>query len=243
MVADGSPGRRGTLRGMLNSSIGKKALMAVTGLALFGFVIGHMLGNLQIFLGPQVLNDYAHKLESMGPLLWAARIGLLVMLVVHVWVSIVLTWQNQRARPVEYVYEDTVRASVESRSMMTLGLLVLLFIIYHLLQFTFRVTDPAYNSLLYQMPDGTYHRDVYSMVIAAFSNWVVVTVYVAAQVVLGLHLCHGVGSLFRTLGLDTPRYRACISRLGPWSATIIVLGNISIPLAVLLGVLKPLSHP
>lgn len=125
---------------LLRSSLGKKFLMAVTGAALVGFVLVHMLGNLQIFLGPEAINAYAHKLQTLPPLIkWGFRVGLLVAVGIHVWVAVLLTIENRRARPQGYAAEQTIQASYASRTMPITGLIVLFFIIFHLLHYTVRV--------------------------------------------------------------------------------------------------------
>lgn len=130
---------------MIRSSIAKKAVVAVTGLMLFGFVIGHMAGNLQIFLGREMINDYAEMLHSMPELLWVARIGLLVAVALHIIFTIWVSKENRSSRPQRYVMERTIRASTASRTMLLSGLLVLSFLVYHLLHFTVQVTHPDYQ--------------------------------------------------------------------------------------------------
>ena len=222
---------------MIESSIGRKAIVAVTGLGLFAFVIGHMLGNLQIFMGPDVLNGYAHKLKATPALLWTVRLGLLAFFVAHMAVALRLAWENRQARPIPYSFEDTVKASRESRTMVRTGLIVLAFVIYHLLHFTVLVTNPEYAEMRATLPGGTEVPDVYAMVVAGFSNVFVAAIYIVAQVLLAMHLCHGASSLFQTIGLNSSKYRPIIGKIGPVGATIIAVGNISIPLAVLAGFL------
>lgn len=212
----------------------------MTGLGLFGFVVAHMLGNLQIFLGPQALNVYAHKLESMPELLWPARIGLLTFFVAHIYFAITLNQENRAARPVRYVYEDTLEATYASRRMVMSGLLVLAFVIYHLLHFTFRVVHVKSLPLV-TLPGGVEGRDVYSMVVLGFRVWYISLAYLVAQFFLGLHLSHGMTSVFQTLGLSNRRWRGLWTKVGPALALIIVAGNMSIPAAVLAGLVKTSS--
>jgi succinate dehydrogenase / fumarate reductase cytochrome b subunit len=226
----------------VRSSVGSKYVMAVTGLALIGFVLAHMAGNLLIFAGKGPLNHYAHALESKPALLWAARAGLLALFLVHVVLGIRLTWQNQAARPVRYVYEDTVQASWASRHMLLTGLVILAFVIYHLLHFTFGVTDPENfkrNIAPYTPgpvdPGVQPEADVAGMVVGGFQQWPVSLAYVVAQLFLGLHLWHGAGSWFQSLGLGGPGYDRLIRGFAVTVATAVVLGNCSIPLAILLG--------
>lgn len=212
--------------------------MAVTGAGLFGFVVMHMLGNLQIFLGRETLNEYAELLKSLPELLWPARIGLLAMFLVHTYYGVVLTGENMAARPNHYVYERTVQASWASRHMLFTGLMILLFTIYHLLHFTLHVTNPEYHAMEEYLPGGEHRPDVYAMVVAGFSNPLIAIVYVVAQIFLGLHLSHGVSSMCQTLGLMARGTRPALRMLGPVAATVIVLGNSAIPLAVLFGFIK-----
>lgn len=158
------------LGSLFNSSIGKKILMALTGLVLVGFVTGHLLGNLQIFLPPQKINAYGHMLESLGIGLWLVRFFLLACVVVHVWVAIQLTRENIAARPMNYGVNHTNRASLASRVMARTGLVVLAFLIYHLLDFTFRVQHPEWSRHSFVLADGTLVRDVHTMMVQGFSR-------------------------------------------------------------------------
>ncbi len=233
------------------SSLGAKYLMAFTGLGLIGFVIVHMLGNLLIYLGPDWLNSYAHGLKDKPILLWTARSGLLLIFLVHLVLGIRLTLSNQAARGVRYVYEDTVEASWASRHMLLTGLVLLAFIVFHLAQFTLGIvttyhdpnTGQSINYLDLREPvdpaahssaEGPRH-DVYAMVVSGFrSPWVTIT-YIIAQIFLWLHLWHGASSWFQSLGLNHPAYNPIIRWVGPVVATAVLVGNCSIPLAVLSG--------
>src|SRR5690625_2894396 len=177
----------------LTSSIGKKIIMAVTGLILLGFVIGHMLGNLQIFIGQEQINAYAATLHGMPVLLWLARIGLLIAFVVHIWVAVVLTLENMKARPRNYLRDGTIQATYASRTMRWSGVIILAFVIYHLMHFTVQVLDPEFTKLL----DEAGRHDVYGMMIAGFSSFWVSGFYIVAMLLLALHLGHGVSSLFQ----------------------------------------------
>lgn len=214
-----------------NSSIGMKTIMALTGAGLFLFVLGHLLGNLQIFLGPHALNAYARALRAVPEALWLARIGLIVLLVAHVGSAVRLTSLNRAARPNRYRVQKAVQVSYESRTLFMSGLIVLAFVVFHLLHFTWGRVDPTH----YHLTDELGHHDVYSMVIWGFSNPIVVASYLFATLVLSLHLRHGVSSLFQTIGLSTPKYEPLIRRLGPIVGFVILVGYWSIPLSVLLG--------
>lgn len=229
-----SIGAKGVLA-VSRSSIGKKLLMAATGLAFIGFVTGHMLGNLQIFLGPDRLNSYAETLQHLGALLWVIRLTLAVFLIVHVWTGIQLYLHNRRSRPIRYIREDTVQASVSSRTMIFSGLGILLYVVYHLLHFTFLVTNPEYSGLV----DAEGRFDVYSMVVLGFGNCWISGVYILASAALALHISHAVPSLFQTLGLGSDTWYRPLKLLGNIAAIILFFGYVSIPVSVLIGVIQP----
>jgi succinate dehydrogenase / fumarate reductase cytochrome b subunit len=235
----------------LKSSIGKKWLMALTGLGLLGFVIAHMLGNLQIFLGRQKLNDYAESIQHLGLLLWIARAGLLVMLVIHVATAFKLSSENKAARPVAYIGMKPQVTTYAARTMWMTGLIILAFVLYHLAHFTFGLTDHD-NWMLRETairgagpvagPDAggaTYQRhDVYGMIVAGFQNVVVVLLYVIAQALLCLHISHGASSALQTVGVTHPAMQVIKGSLGKLLAVGIFVGNSSIPLAILFGLVK-----
>ena len=224
----------------VRSSLGSKYVMAVTGLGLIGFVIAHMLGNLQIFLGRQALNDYAHHLEEIPTILWTARAGLLTIFVIHIIFGFRLWQYNRAARPVGYYVHDSVQASWASRHMLLTGLVILAFVIYHLLHFTFGVVDPEHHKWLLTQykaadPAATPEYDVTAMVVGSFAQWPISLSYVAAMVFLGLHLWHGAGSWLQSLGWNSKRWQRLIDCLSVAVAVAIVVGNCSIPLAILCG--------
>lgn len=223
---------------MVNSSVGKKFVMAATGLLLLGFVIVHMLGNLQVFLPRDPvtgypLNAYAEKLKSLGPLLWGARLALLTVFVAHILTAIRLWTENKAARPVAYACDNTVQASVASRVMFQTGLVVLAFVIYHLAHYTLMIVDTSYASMIETLPGGHQRPHVQAMVIKGFRNPVVTATYVFAQLLLGFHVCHGASSMFQSVGLTCKKCKAAIQLVGPLIATVIVAGNIAIPIAIL----------
>lgn len=219
------------------SSIGGKTTMAVTGVLLFLFVIAHLLGNLQIFAGEKALNDYAKMLHDLGPLLWVARIGLLAIFVLHVLTAIRLSRANKAARPVPYAKEATVQASFASRSMLFSGLSLLAFVIYHVMHFTFRVVHvPAEYC-----PEAAKEADVKGMVIDSFSRPEVVLVYVSFQILLFLHLKHGLQSFAQTLGWRHARYTSMVQALSFVLAAAIAGGNILIALAPMLGLVQKVA--
>ncbi len=216
------------------TSIGAKAIMAITGAGLTLFVIFHMLGNLQVFLGPEELNRYAAFLKSVPEVLWAARLGLLAMFVAHIYVAVWLTIRNKAARPVPYVFQATRQASIASRTMMYSGVLILAFVIFHLAHYTFGWLYPEY--LTFRDPKDQH--DVYRMTVEGFKVWWISLAYIVSMLLLGLHLSHGISSLFRTLGVSNPRHMRCIRLTGFSLAMILMVGNISMPVAVLLGIIR-----
>lgn len=220
------------LSGFWRSSIGGKVTMAVTGVLLFGFVVAHLLGNLQLLMGPDAINSYAKWLHDKGPLLWLARAGLLVVFVLHVATGVRLAAANRAARPVAYAKRDTLVATFASRSMVLTGFSLLFLVIYHLLHFTFGMTNPEHYAL---KQAGAGGFDVYSMVVTSFSSWPIVVAYVVFQVVLYLHLSHGIQSLAQTLGIHHARYTPMIKTLSYVLALLVAGGNVLLALSVRLG--------
>lgn len=215
------------------SSVGSKVLLAVSGLGLVGYVIFHMLGNLQVFEGPRALNSYAAFLRDMPILLWTARIGLLGIAVIHIVLAIHLGLQNRRARPSAYAIHRYRYASVASRTMAASGLVVLLFIVFHLLHLTAGVVGPSPDRI-----DADGYRDVYSKLIHAFQNPVIVLIYIAGQAGLAFHLSHAVSSSLQTLGFEHAALNRLFKAAGPSVAFLVVLGNVAIILAVFLRIVR-----
>jgi succinate dehydrogenase cytochrome b subunit len=211
----------------LGSSIGKKVVMALTGFALFGFVVAHMLGNLQVYLGPVALNAYAESLRHYPALLWAARISLLVAAALHVWAAYSLTMMNRAARPQGYRAREHRESTYASRTMRWSGVLLLLFIVYHLMHMTWGSAHPDFIA-----------GDVYHNFITGFRQTLVSVVYVVAMLALGLHMYHGVWSFLQTLGLSHPRYNHLRHAFATLVTAVVVIGNISMPVAVLAGWLE-----
>jgi succinate dehydrogenase / fumarate reductase cytochrome b subunit len=215
----------------LRSSIGKKALMAASGLLLVGFVVMHLLGNLLIYRGPEALNAYAKKLRDLGPMLWVTRGGLLAALVVHIVTSIQLSIENRKARPVRYARQRLAETTLAARTMLLSGILLLAYLVYHLLHFTFRITNPGIS----HATDALGRHDVYAMVMQSFAHPAIVLAYLAGVAVVCLHLSHGVASAFQTFGLTNERTLSLLTGLSRAFAALVFLGYASIPLAVLLG--------
>lgn len=219
------------------STIGLKIVMAVSGLALFGFVLGHMAGNLQVFLGAEAINEYGAMLQGQKEILWGARIGLLGMIGAHIYSAVSLTMRSKAARPVAYKTRKWNADTYAVRTMRVGGLILFLFIIYHLLHLTAGTVHPDYVHCSAKVGGGL-ECDVYHNVVTGFQVWWVSAFYILAQVFLGMHLAHGVWSLCRTLGLNTPRYDTLVRTGARAFGTIVAVGNCSIPLAVLTGIVQ-----
>lgn len=223
-----------SLNTKLNSSIGAKTVMAVSGILLMLFVLGHMLGNLQVFLGPDALNAYAAKLQGLGPLLWVVRLGLLGILLAHVFAAIKVWRQTSAARPIPYQRPGSVQTTLAAKSMLLTGALVVAFLVWHLLHFTV-VTSPELAQLKHPAGADAHHPDVYAMVVAGFSHGWVSILYIVSQVLLGVHLSHGASSLFQTLGLrGAGKEEGRTDLFAKGFAGLVVVGNCSIPVSVLL---------
>src|SRR5262245_20314933 len=214
-------------------------IVAVTGVILILFVIGHLVGNLQIFLGPEWINGYSQHLHDLGPFLWLIRGFLIIVVVAHIYYTIRLAIENRRARPTAYRRREIVKATLASRTMVMSGLILLTFIIYHLLHFTFRTTDPRFPSL---PMDPLGHYDVYSMIILGFQNPVVSGFYILGMFLLALHLSHGFSSFFQSLGLNDKKLAPRLTLAGRIFAWLLFVGYSSIPAAVLLGWVKLIPH-
>lgn len=226
MSAIAIPSQSNRVLRFYQSTIGKKVVMAVTGIILFGFVVAHLIGNLQIYLGRDRLNNYGTLIHGTPTLLWAARFILLISVILHITASIQLTRLKQEARPVKYVKRQTVQATYASRTMMWSGPIILAFIIYHLLDFTFGTVNPHFEEL-----------DVYGNVVGSFRVPAVAIAYIVSMLLLGMHLYHGLWSMFQSLGVSHPRYTPMLKRFAMAATAFIVVGNISIPLSIMLGLI------
>jgi succinate dehydrogenase / fumarate reductase cytochrome b subunit len=198
--------------------------MAVTGVILFLFVVGHLLGNLQIFAGPERLNAYAAFLKRTGEVLWVARAVLLVALVLHIVAAVQVSVASKRARPIPYAVKKNVETGYAARTMLWSGPLIFVYVVYHLAMFTIHATGPGYS------PTDVYRNEVLAFRVPAIS-----AVYVLAIVFLGMHLYHGAWSMLHTLGASNPRYRVLRRKVAPAVAIAITAGYIAIPVAVLTG--------
>jgi succinate dehydrogenase / fumarate reductase cytochrome b subunit len=223
------------LRNLFCSSVGRKYVMAGSGGVLFLFVLGHLAGNLQVFLGPEAINSYGHFLQSNLEIIWPARIVLLACVTLHIWAAAGLTRENRAARPVNYDTWAPTAATYASRTMLCSGLIVAAFLIYHLLHYTVMVqavnlTGRDFAPLL----DARGRHDIYTMMILGFSNSWVSLFYIAGIALLCLHLSHGASAMWQSLGWKKNSYAPLLDGLARWGSLAIFLGYVSIPLAVLL---------
>jgi succinate dehydrogenase / fumarate reductase cytochrome b subunit len=231
--------RKPFLLDLYSTAVGKKYVMAITGIGLIGFVVFHMIGNLKMYMGASDLNHYAHFLEKLlypilpeKVLLWILRAGLIVMAVLHVHAAVTLTALNRRARPVKYQSaRDYQIASFASRSMRITGVVVLLFIVWHLLDLTFGTVN-SYTGT----KDAEGLKDVYGAVVYTFDRIPVAIFYIVANIALGVHLFHGVWSLFQSMGWNNPRFNKWRRQIAVGLATLVVVGNVSFPVAAMAGI-------
>lgn len=210
-----------------STTVGKKLVMAVTGLILAVFVLGHMVGNLQVYQGPEKLNHYAELLRVSMPLLWTVRLILLASVILHIVAAVQVTLQNWRSRPQKYAVSAFQEADIASRTMIWGGLVVAAFVVYHLLHLTFGTAHGSFK------PGDVYHN-----VVAGFQVPLVSLFYIVANVFLALHLYHGMWSWFQTLGFSHPKYNRARRVFATVYALVIAVGNISIPVSVLAGWVK-----
>lgn len=218
------------MTGFFASTIGRKVVMAVTGVILVGFVLGHMLGNLQMFLPDhEAINHYGRFLREVlhGTGIWIVRAVLLLSVALHIWAAWSLSRTSSKARPIAYEVVTPDASTYASRTMRWSGPILALFIVYHLLDFTVGSVHPAFAP-----------GDVYRNVIVGFSVWPVAVAYIVAMLALGLHLRHGMWSMLQTLGASHPRWNTARGGAATALTVIVVLGFVSVPLAVLAGVLK-----
>ncbi len=219
---------------LLGSLVGKKVVMAATGVILLGFVLAHMAGNLKVFQGPEHFNAYAEGLRTVGApffgrgqLLWAARIILLVAVGLHIWAAWAVTRASWAARPDGYKRLELVETTYAARTMRWGGLLIVLYVVYHLLDLTFGKANPSF------VPGDVYHN-----LIASFSRAPVAIAYIAAMLVLAFHMYHGIYSAFQTLGLNHPKYNRWRRPIAAGYTLVVTAGFIAVPVAVLAGVVR-----
>lgn len=218
----------------LQTTVGKKVVVALTGLGLVGYVVLHMLGNLQVFEGPHAINRYAAFLREMPILLWTVRVGLLSLAILHIGLAIHLSVRNSRARPTAYASRTYRHASIASRTMAVSGLVLLAFILFHLLHLTAGMIDPVSPDHL----DAEGHANVYGKLVHAFRNPLLAAIYLIGQLGLAFHLSHAVSSSLQTLGLEYGAFNRLFNAAGPAVAFVVVFGNVAIVLAIFLGVVR-----
>ncbi len=236
-----------------SSVIFNKVVMAATGFILVMFLLGHCLGNMQVFLGREVFNSYAHFLQvSSGELIWMVRIVMLISIVLHVYTSLKLKFINLAAKPEGYSVKRFVKSTIYSRTMIYTGILIFLFATYHLLHFTVGVTNPEYKQYVENYGPsvsnpffeahglssgdsaGIFERhDAYKMVITGFSNPLISIFYIFAVIMLGFHLSHAIQSMFQTLGWSGPKISPILISLSKIIGLVLALGFASVPFAVL----------
>jgi succinate dehydrogenase / fumarate reductase cytochrome b subunit len=221
---------------IFKSSLGRKYVMAISGGVFFLFVVAHLLGNLQIFLGPEAINRYGHFLQSNVELIWPARLFLLLMLVLHIWSAVKLSLENKAARPVGYAEYQPIGSTHASRTMLMSGAIIFVFIVYHLLHYTVQVQYLNLTGRNFaEFVDVEKRHDVFKMMVVGFNNGWVSGFYMLGVALLCLHLSHGVSSMFQSLGWKSKVYGPCLDRIARVAAALIFLGDISIPVAILLG--------
>lgn len=213
--------------GFYETSVGKKMVMGLTGFIVFGFVVAHILGNLQVFRGPDKINAYAEFLHNLGGFLWVFRVGLLVSVILHIVAATQVTLQSLSARPTRYKVRRYRETTYAARTMRWGGPIILLFVVYHLLHFTFGTVH------------GNYSDNVYNNVVRGFQVWWIALVYIFALISVGLHLYHGVWSMFQSIGVAHAKWNSVRKTLAIVFALAVTLAGVSIPIAVLSGVVKP----
>jgi len=220
----------------VKSTVGAKIVVAVTGFMFVGFILAHTAGNMLVFLGAEALNDYAQMLRAVPELLWMARIGLIIALVLHVWLTLKLTAQNRSANPQKYQVSVSQAATLQSKTMRFGGISLFFFLVYHLMHFTLGITHPAEFNV-HEVVNGIERHDAFAMLISGFSHWYNVLIYVVATLFLGLHLKHGIQSMVHTLGFNGERLTAGAKTVGSILEIIVFFGLISIPLSIFFGLI------
>lgn len=220
----------------LKSNVGRKILMAITGLFMVLFVVLHLLGNSSVYKGPDGINAYGEILQGFGPFIWIFRIFMLIFFLVHIFFGVQLTLENRAATPQAYAVKKNLRATFASKNMIWTGLLIAAYIIYHLLHFTISVISPEISAA--RNPDAMGRPDIFRMIVLSFQNLMISAVYILAMMALTFHLTHGLPSLFQTLGLNNEKTMQFITRTGILAAIIIFLGYVLIPVVILTGILR-----
>ncbi len=222
---------------LFTSTVGRKVLMAVTGLLLVLFITVHLLGNLSVFLGADGINAYAKHLHDLGPLVWVFRLVMLCLFAVHITFGIQLYMENRAATPEAYAIQKTLVTTFSAKTMIYTGLIILVFLIYHLLHFTVQVTNPEISA--HHLPlDAAMRPDVFSMVVLSFQKVFIAAIYIIGMIALGFHLAHGVSSWVQTFGLSTGPSQDKVRIIGKLLAIVYALAYIAIPLFILARIVK-----
>lgn len=222
---------------LIQSTVGRKILMAVTGLLLLGFVAIHLAGNLSVFAGPDGINAYAVKLHSLGAFVWVFRLAMLALFAVHITFGIKLSLENRAATPVDYAVKQRVKTTFSSDSMLYTGLILLAFLIYHLLHFTVQITNPEISANTLPL-DAAMRPDVFSMVVLSFQKVFISLVYIVGMIALFLHLSHGLSSFVQTFGLNNGPSLEKVSLGGKLVAVGFLLAYVAIPVLILARFVK-----
>ena len=222
---------------LLTNTVGRKILMAVTGLLLIAFVTVHLIGNLSVFAGPDSINAYAKALHDLGPLVWLFRLGMVTLFAIHITFGIQLYMENKAATPDPYAIEKTLVTSFSAKTMIFTGLIILAFLLYHLLHFTVQVTNPSISAVNLPL-DAASRLDVYSMMVFSFQKVFISLIYIVAMIALLLHLAHGISSWVQTFGLSTGPSQDKVISIGKVLAIVYGLAYIAIPLLILARIVK-----
>ena len=226
---------------LFKSTVGRKILMAVTGVMLIGFITVHLLGNLSVFAGADAINAYAKHLHDLGPLVWIFRLVMLVLFAVHITFGVQLYLENRAATPDNYAVQKTLVTTFSAKTMVFTGLIILAFLLYHLLHFTVQITNPeisAKNIEMVALADGHMTLNVFAMVTQSFQNAFIALVYIVAMIALTLHIFHGISSWVQTLGWSTGSSQDKVTSIGKIVAIVYGLAYIAIPLLLLARIVK-----
>ena len=216
--------------------VGRKIVMAGSGLLMVLFVVGHLLGNSTIYWGAGGINAYAEKLHALVPVVWGYRVVMVGVLSLHIFFGIQLSLENNSAKPQGYAVDRSLSATFGGSSMIWTGLIIGGFLVYHLLHFTFQVTNPELSAVRHL--DAMGRPDVFRMVVQSFQKTFISLVYAGALTALAFHLSHGIQSIFQSLGLNNDRTLPVIVQSGKAAAVMLYAGYIAIPLIILIGILK-----
>jgi succinate dehydrogenase / fumarate reductase cytochrome b subunit len=227
MSTTAAPSRSQQIALFYRDFVGKKVAMALSGVVLFGYVIIHMLGNLQIFLGRDSINAYAAALHSSAAVLWGARAVLLAAVVIHFYTGLSLAMRSRAARPVGYVAKGQRHPNLAARTMVLSGLVIGAFIVFHILHLTTGTAHPSFVAL-----------NPYDNMVRGFQVPAVAIAYVVSVALLGLHLYHGAWSMFQSVGINHPRYTPAIKKFAATTAILLIAGFSAVPLAVLFGLVR-----